>query len=241
MMTVTEVSRMTGISVRALHHYDTIGLLKPAQVTESGYRLYDDACLRRLGSILLMRELMFPLKDIKRILDGGSDGHAMLADHIRLLEMQRDRLNAIIASARELYEQGADTMDLTAFNYSEIDSYKEEAEARWGSTDAYKQYKKRENAKGSAAMQAAGEGLMTVIAEIAALRPLPADSPEAAEKVRALQAYITENFYECTDAILAGLGQMYTADERFRKNIDKSAGEGAAEYVSAAIAACTAK
>ena len=84
--------------MRALHHYDTIGLLKPAQVTESGYRLYDDACLRRLGSILLMRELMFPLKDIKRILDGGSDGHAMLADHIRLLEMQRDRLNAIIAS-----------------------------------------------------------------------------------------------------------------------------------------------
>mgnify|MGYP000823437181 CR=1 FL=1 len=69
MKTVKEVSRITGVSVRTLHHYDAIGLLKPTAVTEAGYRLYDDAALKRMQSILLFRELQFPLKDIKRILD----------------------------------------------------------------------------------------------------------------------------------------------------------------------------
>ena len=68
MKTVKEVSRITGVSVRTLHHYDAIGLLKPTAVTEAGYRLYDDAALKRMQSILLFRELQFPLKDIKRIL-----------------------------------------------------------------------------------------------------------------------------------------------------------------------------
>lgn len=69
MKTVKEVSQLTGVSVRALHHYDAIGLLKPTRVTEAGYRLYDDTALARLQSILLFRQLQFPLKDIKSILD----------------------------------------------------------------------------------------------------------------------------------------------------------------------------
>ena len=69
MKTVNEVSKLTGVSVRTLHHYDAIGLLKPTQVTEAGYRLYDDTALARLQTILLFRELQFPLKEIKSILD----------------------------------------------------------------------------------------------------------------------------------------------------------------------------
>ena len=69
MKTVKEVSRLTGVSIRTLHHYDAIGLLKPTQVTEAGYRLYDDAALQRLQNILLFRELQFPLKEIKAFLD----------------------------------------------------------------------------------------------------------------------------------------------------------------------------
>ena len=69
MKTVHEVSRISGVSVRTLHHYDAIGLLKPTAVTEAGYRLYDDAALARLQNILLYRELEFPLKEIKAILD----------------------------------------------------------------------------------------------------------------------------------------------------------------------------
>ena len=69
MKTVHEVAELSGVSVRTLHHYDAIGLLKPTQVTEAGYRLYDDMALKRLQSILLFRELQFPLREIKRILD----------------------------------------------------------------------------------------------------------------------------------------------------------------------------
>ena len=69
MMTVNEVSKLTGVSIRALQYYDTIGLLPPAGYTEAGYRLYDDTAMERLQQILLFRELEFPLKEIKRILD----------------------------------------------------------------------------------------------------------------------------------------------------------------------------
>ena len=232
MMTVKEVSILTGVSVRTLHHYDAIGLLKPALVSEAGYRMYDSDSLSRLQTILLYRELMFPLKEIKAILDSpGFDRRAALKDQLDLLTMQRSRLDRIIALARKIHDEGDSNMNFDAFDTKEFDAYKAEAKARWGDTAAYAQYEKRGN-------PAAGDGLMDVIAQIAALRPLDPASAEAAAKVRALQAYITANFYDCTDQILAGLGQMYTGDERFKKNIDKHAGEGAAEYVSTAIAAC---
>ena len=102
MKTVKEVSRLTGVSVRALHHYDAIGLLKPIRVTEAGYRLYDDTALARLQSILLFRELEFPLRDIKRILDDPNfDQSAALADQIKLLELRQEQLGRLIALARE--------------------------------------------------------------------------------------------------------------------------------------------
>ena len=74
MKTVHEVSKISGVSVRALHHYDAIGLLKPTAVTEAGYRLYDDAAIARLQSILLFRELEFPLKSIKAIIEHPEGG-----------------------------------------------------------------------------------------------------------------------------------------------------------------------
>ena len=93
MKTVKEVSRITGVSVRTLHHYDAIGLLKPTAVTEAGYRLYDDAALKRMQSILFFRELQFPLKDIKRILDAPDfDPMTALSQQVHLLEMQRAHL-----------------------------------------------------------------------------------------------------------------------------------------------------
>lgn len=91
MRTVNEVSKLTGVSIRTLHYYDTIGLLKPTDVTESGYRLYDDIALERLQSILLFRELGFPLKEIKVILDSPDfDRSKALEQQITLLEMKRE-------------------------------------------------------------------------------------------------------------------------------------------------------
>ena len=94
MKTVKEVSRLTGVSVRALHHYDAIGLLKPTRVTEAGYRLYDEESLQRLQTILLFRELQFPLKEIKEILDSpGFDPIPALEQQIKMLELQRRHLD----------------------------------------------------------------------------------------------------------------------------------------------------
>ena len=124
MKTVKEVSRITGVSVRTLHHYDAIGLLKPTAVTEACYRLYDDAALKRMQSILLFRELQFPLKDIKRILDAPDfDTMTALAQQVRLLEMQREHLEQLISHAREIQQTGVYSIDFSKIDTSEIEFY----------------------------------------------------------------------------------------------------------------------
>ena len=93
MMTVHEVSRLTGVSIRALHHYDRIGLLRPAEVTAAGYRLYDDAALERLQCILLFRELEFPLREIRDIVDSPAfDRRKALDQQVRLLRLKKEHL-----------------------------------------------------------------------------------------------------------------------------------------------------
>ena len=110
-MTIHEVSKLAGVTVRTLHHYDAIDLLPPTALTEAGYRLYDDTALARLQSILLFRELEFPLKDIKRILDDPNfDQAAALEDQIKLLELRRKQLRKLIALARETVKTGVTPM-----------------------------------------------------------------------------------------------------------------------------------
>ena len=110
-MTVQEVSRLAGVSVRTLHYYDQIGLLRPTTVTEAGYRLYDDTALERLQQILLFRELEFPLKDIKTILDQPDfDRNKALSQQIELLTLKKERLELLIRFAREIKETGAATI-----------------------------------------------------------------------------------------------------------------------------------
>lgn len=141
MKTVKEVSRITGVSVRTLHHYDAIGLLKPTAVTEAGYRLYDDAALERMQSILLFRELQFPLKDIKRILDAPDfDPMTALAQQVHLLEMQREHLEQLISHAREIQQTGVFSMDFSKFDTSEIEKYTAEAKQKWGKTQAWQEF-----------------------------------------------------------------------------------------------------
>lgn len=229
-MTVHEVSALTGVSVRALHHYDAIGLLKPPRVTEAGYRLYDGAALSRLQSILLFRELGFPLKEIARILDApGYDRSAALKDQLALLKLRRERLDGLIDLTDSLLAKG-DIMDFTAFDGSKEKQYAEEAKKRWGGTAAYGEFEKKKPGT------AAAEGLTELFAEFGKLKKLPADGPEARGCAAKLKSYISENYYTCTDEILFGLGQMYVSDPRFKENIDAAGGEGTAEFVSKAIA-----
>jgi DNA-binding transcriptional MerR regulator len=106
MRIVNEVVRLIGLSVRTLHYYNEIGLLKPSAVTDAGYRLYDDNALARLQTILLFRELCFPLKEIGAMLNSpGFDQAKALEQQIHLLELQKRRIQELICLAREIKEE----------------------------------------------------------------------------------------------------------------------------------------
>ena len=115
-------------------------------------------------------------------------------------------------------------------------TYENEARERWGDTDAFREHEQKTKNYTQETWAEANDGLMAIFAEFAALKSggASADSAEAQALVAKLQAHITANYYTCTDEIIAGIGKMYVADERFKKNIDKY-GEGTAEFVSSAI------
>ena len=118
-----------------------------------------------------------------------------------------------------------------------MSNYENEVRERWGDTDAYREHEQKTKNYTKEKWAEANDGLMTIFAEFAALTNSSAtsDSVEAQTLIAKLQGYITENYYTCTDEMLAGLGKMYACDERFKKNIDKY-GEGTADFVSEAIA-----
>ncbi len=231
MKTVKEISRLTGVSVRTLHYYDEIDLLKPTKVTDSNYRLYDDTALERLHSILLFRELQFPLKEIKAILDSPDfDTKTALNEQIELLELQKKRLDKIISSALEILTKGVNNMSFSSFDKTELEEYSAEAKEKWGHTDAYKEYKQKHTDSADKT-----DEFMQIFAEIGKVKHLSPDCQEAQKLIKKIQDFITENYYTCTDEILKGLGEMYVSDERFKNNIDKAGGIGTAEFTSKAI------
>lgn len=234
MKTVHEVSKLSGVSIRALHHYDAIGLLKPSKVTEAGYRLYDENTLARLQTVLMFRELGFSLSDIKKILDSPDfDVRAALEQHIEMLRLQRRHIDGLISAAQTMMK--GETAGFAAFDNSEMEKYAEEVKKKWGKTEAYRESEEKMKGKTEAQKNSLAAGLMEKFAGFGALRDFGAGSAEAQAAVKALQQYITENYYTCTDGILAGLGQMYTADERFTASIDAVGGPGTAAFVSEAI------
>ena len=238
-MQIKEFAKLTGVSVRTLHYYDEIGLLKPALVdAQNGYRFYDENSLLRMQEILFYRELDFPLKSILEILSSPDyDKQKALAEQRKLLELKKERLERII-DALDGATKGKVTM--AAFDNSDYETarkqYEVEAKQRWGETDAYKEHAEKTAKYTKDKWQAVNDGLMVIFAKFAECmnNGNTADSDEAQALVKELQNYITENYYTCTNQILAGLGQMYIADERFKINIDKN-GNGTAEFVSKAI------
>ena len=236
MKTVKEVSALSGVSVRTLHHYDAIGLLPPTAVSEAGYRLYDEAALGRLQSILLYRALRFSLGEIKEILDSSEyDPREAIAAQIHLLELERARLDRLIALAQSIQEKGVVVMNFDAFDDKAINQYKEEAKARWGHTEAYQQSEERMQAR-KVDYKEEAQAMMQIFAEFGVLREEDVQAETVQQQVRRLQAHITAHYYDCTVDILRGLGEMYTADERFKQNIDQAGGEGTADFVAHAIA-----
>ena len=232
-MQIKEFAAYTGVSVRTLHYYDEIGLLNPAFVDRiTGYRYYDNTSLLRMQEILFYRELDFSLKRIGEILSSPHyDKTAALQEQKQLLILKKERLERLI-SAIDGASRGENVMN--AFDKTKIEGYKQEAKARWGDTAAYAQYTEKVAGKNEVDLFAGMESILAAFAACKAQGNVPS-SPAAQELVEKLQNYISNHFYTCTKEILEGLGQMYTADERFKTNIDKH-GEGAASFISSAIA-----
>ena len=234
-MQIKEFAKFTGVSVRTLHYYDEIGLLRPAEVDKvTGYRFYNEQSLLRMQEILFFRELDFSLKSIGEMLSSPNyDKAKALKEQKRLLELKKERLERLIAAIEDA-EKGENVMK--AFDNSEFETYKAEAQARWGNTDAYKEHAEKTKNYSKDKWNNVVEEMGAIFGEFALCmkQGVTPDAEESQSLVKKLQDYITENYYTCTKEILAGLGQMYVADERFKKNIDKHA-DGTAAFVREAI------
>ena len=244
-MTVGDVARRAGITVRTLHHYDEVGLVTPSDRTEGGYRLYGPEAIDRLQEVLFFRELGFGLEEIRGIVDAPEyQRAAALARQRRLVEQKATRLLDMMDAldvAIEAERQGIvmnPEEKLEVFGDFDPDEHVQEARERWGDSDAYRDsvrrtasYTKADWQQINAENQQINEALLALMAA-----DVPPDDPAAMNLAEEHRAQITKWFYECTPEIHAGLGQMYVADLRFKENIDK-AGAGLADYLSAAIAA----
>ena len=234
-MQIKEFAQFTGVSVRTLHYYDEIGLLAPAFVDKStGYRFYDETCLLRMQEILFYRELDFSLKDIGDILSSPDyDKTKALKQQQEMLILKKERLERLIDAIDDAMK-GENVMK--AFDNSQFETYKAEAKEKWGKTDAYKEHSEKTKDYSKEKWNNLADDMNDIMAEFAVCMKNgnDADSESAQELVKTLQSHITENYYNCTNPILAGLGMMYVGDERFKNNIDKHC-DGTAQFICDAI------
>jgi MerR family transcriptional regulator, thiopeptide resistance regulator len=241
--TVGQVAKLAGVTVRTLHHYDEVGLLSPSGRTSAGYRRYDDADLERLQLIRYYRELGFPLEEIAAILDDPEvDPAAHLRRQHELLTGQIGKLQEMVAAIELAMEARRMGIQLTPEERFEVfgdfdpDAHAEEAEQRWGGTDAYREstrraarYSKEDWLRNKAENEDWGRRVAAIMDSGA-----PADSPAAMELAEEHRQLISRWFYECSYEIHTGLADMYVADPRFTAYYEKIR-PGLAAYLSEAI------
>ncbi|MBL6275208.1 MerR family transcriptional regulator [Micromonospora fiedleri] len=241
--TVGQVARLAGVTVRALHHYDQIGLLSPSGRTGAGYRRYSDADLERLQLVRYYRELGFPLEQIAEILDDpAGDRDAHLRRQHELLTVRIKRLQEMVTAIEFAMEANKLNIPLTpqerfeVFGDFEPEAYAEEAEQRWGGTDAYRESNRRASSyskddwlriKGET--EEWGRRIVALMASGA-----PADGPAAMELAEEHRQHISRWFYECSYEVHTGLADMYLADERFLAHYEAMA-PGLGQYLHEAI------
>jgi DNA-binding transcriptional MerR regulator len=241
---VSEVAQITGVSVRALHHYDAIGLLVPKERTDAGYRVYDQDDLLRLQQILIGREQGLALEAIRRVLDDPQFDRAQaLQAQKRELQARARRTDAMIravdAALSMLEDEGGSTMDLKQlFDGFDPAAYEAEAKERWGDTDAYRESAKRSKRYGKAEWQQIKAEQDAIYADAAqALRAGHApESDEATDVAERHRRSIERWFYPCSTGMHANLADLWEADARFAENIDRHAA-GLTPFLAAAVRA----
>ena len=240
-MTINEVSKLSGVTVRALQYYDKIGLLAPAKVKENGYRVYDGTSLETLQQILFFKELGFELSKIAKIMkDENFDRVEALKNHKKILELKANRLKDMILLTEKMIK-GENNMSFKEFDKSEMEKhmkkYEKEVREKWGETDAYKQSTKKTSKYSSKDWKRVNEQAEDIFSEFIKLMESGSTKNERDEAVIRWRDFITESYYDCTDEIMLGLAEMYVNDPRFKKNLDEKK-EGLAEYMSHAIKEC---
>ena len=236
MKTVRQVSQLTGVSIRALHHYDAIGLLKPTQVTDAGYRLYSDAEIERLYMILVFRELGLPLKEIRSILNAPDyDRNRVLEQQIQIMQQRAEKLKNRISLAKCMLVMGVKDMDFNGFDSKKMDDYSVQAKALYGKTDAYKEFEQKSKNRTKEQTQVLGAQVMDFFVRLGKMRPCAPDSEAAQSWAKELQEFFNEHFYTCTPEILLGLAESYAGGGSMTENIDNAGGEGTGSFAKEVI------
>lgn len=247
--TVSEVARRAHITVRALHHYDEIGLLVPSHRSQAGYRLYGQEELGRLREILLFRQLGFSLEAVATLLDEPpAQRRRALIEQRHVLKQQlastRATIRALDATLDALEGEEAMSADEMFNGFEDLDpeAYREEAQQRWGHTEAYKESARRTKRYGPQDWQRIKEEMEAIESGLATLlqageKPEGEAAMDLAERAR---LHIDRWFYPCTHSMHEALADMYIADERFTAHYERRA-EGLAAFVAAAIHANAAR
>lgn len=241
--TVKQLSRLSGVSVRTLHYYDQIGLLKPSFVKDNGYRCYEEKELLKLQQILFFRELEFPLEKIKQVMGSAQfDSITALSDQQHLLELKKKRLEKLINTIKAtiLSLKGGEIMSddkkFSAFSDPTYQKYKDEVERRWGNTDAYKQSMERVGKMTKEDLnrvKAEQEDIAQTTADLMK-KGFSSDSSEVQKQVSRFYQYL-HHFYDPGYEMFKGLGQMYVDDPRFTEVYEKRA-KGFAAFMRDAMA-----
>lgn len=238
--TVQQLADLAGVSVRTLHYYDAIDLLRPSSRTAAGYRLYGEDDLLRLQQILFFKELDFALDEIKRVLDHpGFDRVTALESHRRMLQERAERLAVLMRTIdKTIQSLKEDTMPLTdaelyeGFSPEQIESYKREVQERYDPVlvaESNRRVAKMSKAQWKA-VGAQGDAVTLRMAELMGRDP---GDPEVQQTIAGHHAWI-ENFYPCSAEVYRGLGELYTSDDRFRAHYEAYA-PNLADFMQAAM------
>ncbi|MBU5593438.1 MerR family transcriptional regulator [Clostridium sp. MSJ-4] len=219
--TVKSVADITGVSIRTLHHYDHIGLLRPHNKTESGYRLYSDSDLEKLQQILFFKELDFTLEEIKKVMNSPIyDKKEALKCHKELLLRKKSRLDNILKSVEITIKAMEGEIDMSkkdmfeSFDDSKIEEYRKEVREKYGEeiVDQCDKKTRGYNKDKWNSLNAEGE---RIFREISLLMNEGAREEKVQKLIKEHYKYINDNFYNCTPEIYKGLGDLYIQDERF--------------------------
>ncbi|HTK04670.1 MAG TPA: MerR family transcriptional regulator [Candidatus Eisenbacteria bacterium] len=238
--TVNKLAKIAGVSVRTLHHYDAIGLLRPERAEKNGYRLYGETELLRLQQILFFRELDFPLDEIRRVLARPDfDMRAALKDQRTLIELKKKRLDGLIGTIDRTIKRlnrniTMDDKDLYGdFSTEEMDAYAKEAKQRWGHTDAWKQSQERTKHWTKADYARIKEDGDKFMREFVTHLDEGPTGPTVQRMIGQHYAAL-RTFYEPNLEMYRGLGDMYVNDPRFGAYYEKYA-PGLAQFMRDAM------